>query len=160
MAKEQKLKLKDLPLLLENLKASIGGLAGRIEKLEEKFDSFTIPVVSPTILNPATPVLGSEYPIPVDYRSVVSDILNASFGVTVTPHSDSPVFTFTIVVPEKYSTMSPAQKEVMKYDLRPRVISYAEGVNGVREWALKVFENFSMEIRAQIVDDRTKLVGV
>lgn len=95
-----------------------------------------------------------EYPIPEDYREIVDHVLNKNFGIQVIPRSDSPHFELIIVVPDKYSSISAEQKKALGADLRPKVLNYAEGLNGVREWAEKVYENLSSEIKALVVADR------
>ena len=93
-----------------------GKMQGEIDSLKPK----------PRELPPMEP---SVTPIPPDYREIVDNVLNRSFGIQIEPHTDRPSFTFTIVVPEKYSNMTPAQREMNKYDVRPRVINYSEGSN-------------------------------
>lgn len=137
--------------VLENLTALLVKLNERLEGLEAK-------KLEPIFETKATPPVEPErfdYPIPQEYREAVDTILNKQFGIHVIPMSDSPRFQFNIVVPDKYSPMTPAQKAVMHFDLRPRVIDYAEGLNGVKLWAERVFENFNPETRAQIVADRS-----
>lgn len=97
---------------------------------------------------------GVQYPIPNEYRSLVDSILNKDFGIQVNAMSDTPAFQFIIIVPEKYSSMTPAYKEMYKADLRLKTISYAEGLNGVREWTEKVFNNFNPDMKAMIVANR------
>ena len=60
-------------------------------------------------------------------------------------------------MPEKYSNMSQEQKDTFKADLRSKVISYAEGTNGVRIWAEGVYNNLGAEIQALITQDRVTL---
>lgn len=93
-------------------------------------------------------------PVPVEYRELVDSILNHLFGIRVQSMSDTPSFSFTIVVPEKYSDMSPSYKEMYKEDIRPKVISYSEGLNGVREWTERVFKRFNPDVQALITSDR------
>ena len=95
-----------------------------------------------------------SYPIPAEYREIIDTVLNKQFGIQIQPHSDRPSFTFTIIVPEQYSTMTPSYKEMYKYDLRPKVLNYSDGTNGVRDWATKVYENLSTEIKSQVTKDR------
>ena len=98
-------------------------------------------------------VEGSKSFVPPEWVEVVHSVLNKKFGVEVEYFNDRPQFLFTIVVPEEYSNMSEKEKEVKKVDLRSKVISIAEGVNGVRQWAETVYNNFSPEIRAKIKSD-------
>jgi len=95
----------------------------------------------------------TEQFIPPEWIDVVHSVLNKKFGVKVEYFKDRPEFLFTIVVPDEYSNMPLKEKEVKKVDLRSKVIPIAEGVNGVRQWAEQVYNNFSPEIRAKIKSD-------
>jgi hypothetical protein len=96
----------------------------------------------------------NKYPVPYEYRQIIDEILNKSFGISVEPMSDTPAFTLTIIVPDKYSTMSPAQREMYKVDIRPKILTYADGINGVRLWAEKVLSSFNAEKKTTILQDR------
>ena len=109
----------------------------------------TVLAVEPT---PAPPK--QEYPIPLEYQGIVGQILNKDFGIRIEPQPDAPAFIFTVVVPDKYSPMTPAQRQTQKEDIRPKVIQFSDGVNGVRLWAEKVYNNFSPEVQARIAADR------
>jgi len=98
-----------------------------------------------------------KYPVPMEYREVVSSVLNGNFGLTVEPMPDRPAFMLNIIVPEKYSNMSESEKKMNKVDLRTRIIGYAEGVNGVRQYAELVANNLGPELRANIIADRALL---
>lgn len=95
-------------------------------------------------------------PVPQEYREVVDSVLNRYFGIRLLPRADAPMFEFTIVVPDKYSQATDEQKRMVGGDIRPKVLTLADGVNGVRLWAETVFKNFNPEIRGQIVEDRVK----
>lgn len=92
----------------------------------------------------------SNYPVPTDYIEAVNTLLNSRFGIKVEPFSDRPEFQFTIIVPREYSPLSDEQWGVAKGDLRSRVLSYADGINGVRQWIQMVYNNFTPEMRARI----------
>ena len=100
------------------------------------------------------PEFVSSTPVPVEYREIVDNVLNRNFGIQIEPFKDSPQFMFTIVVPEKYSNMNEAQKSIQKVDLRTRVISYAEGSNGIRDWSQRVFENLNPQLQSLVVADK------
>ena len=129
----------------------------RLRVLEDKFTNpIPVPVASTVIENKPEIIVSSatNYPIPQDYREIVNNVLNRSFGIEITPRSDAPLFEFVVIVPEKYSTMTPDQKQMMKRDIRLKVINYAEGANGVRSWCELVYNSFSQEIKGQITQDR------
>lgn len=98
----------------------------------------------------------STIPIPIEYRQQVDSVLNSLFGVEIEAAGDPLSMLFTIVVPNKYSPMSDSQREMMKRDLRPKVLDRSLGQSGVKEWCEIVYRNFTPEIQAQIVADRTK----
>ncbi len=93
-------------------------------------------------------------PVPLEYRQIVDDVLNRSFGVEVNPRSDLPAFEFVVKVPKKYSNAPNSHWEMYKSDARPKVISYSDGLLGVKLWCEKVFDNFNQDTRAMIVSDR------
>jgi len=95
-------------------------------------------------------------PIPPDYRKLVDEILNQEFKIRLAQPSDSMSFQFTIIVPEQYSTMTPQMKQLYGEDIRPKVITYAEGINGVKEWCERVYSSFGIEMKAAITKDRKK----
>jgi len=122
---------------IEAMKASVA------QKPAEK------PIEKPEIVPDAT-----QYPVPQSYRDLVRDTFNGSFGCQVTPLADSPQFQFTVIVPEKYSPLTEEQKKMLGGDFRSRVISYAEGVNGVKVWCDKVLSNFNPDAKALIFADK------
>lgn len=100
-----------------------------------------------------------KYPVPFEYRQIIDTILNAKFGISITPMTDQPKFSLAISVPKEYSNMTEDEWDTKKIDLRSKVVSYAEGVNGVREWAERVYRNLGPEIQAKITADRVKLTS-
>ncbi len=104
--------------------------------------------VPPEVQAPSQPE--NKYPIPPEYREIVDSTLNKDFGIEIEPFPDQMAFQFTIVVPEKYTDASPAYLDMYKRDLRPKVITYAEGMNGVREWARRVYENLPLDTRTKV----------
>ena len=146
------------------LRADLDSALARISVLEEKFGSLTVSK-SPerSIIQPAQEQelpeavlkeLGASDPIPRLYREEVSRILNASFGIHMKGAGDAAAFQFTIIVPEKYSSLTPEQKAMNVPDIRVKVIEYALGLNGVKEWSEMVYKNFSNETQAIITADR------
>ncbi len=105
---------------------------------------------------PVQPLAEQAIPVPTGYREVVDSVLNKSFGLELESHRDAPLVTVTIVVPDKYSPMTPQQREIQPRDIRPKVITLAGGVNELKEWADLVYKNFTPEIQAMIVADRSQ----
>ena len=153
----------------DKLAELVGSLSILVHKLEERVTLLEVlPVKETQILHVDSPqstfapiqsLPSSTHPVPLEYRQIVDSVLNGSFGINVEGRSDIPAFTFTVVVPEKYSTATKEQLNMIGgYDIRPKTLNYADGTNGVREWSEKVFNSFSAEIKAQIVADRSQLV--
>lgn len=147
--------------ILEKISETLEDLTNRIEKLENKEKEIkveTTATTDTTQVKPEIPIAQIKpeegFPVPLEYREIINSVLNKDFGLKIDPLSDSPAFTMTIVVPDKYSNMPTDQKAIMKVDLRSKTITYAEGVNGVKMWAEQVFNNFNAETKAQIVADR------
>jgi len=147
--------LDKLTPLIENLAQTIGKIDERLnilERINEKpqkpleTDRPPIPVVKTT--TPESKM--TQLPIPSDYRDIVNDILNEEFQIEMEAYPDRPMFTFTIIVPDKYSNMPENEKALFHSDRRSCVISYADGLNKVREWTNKVFNNFDTETKAKI----------
>ena len=120
----------------------------RLDKIEASFNTPVVAVEVPLEVPLEVPVKVPGYPIPAEYKEIVELTFNKSFGVRLEPMSDSPSFLFSIVVPKKYSRVTAGE------DLRPKVITYSDGVSGVRLWADKVFGNFDGDTQALIVQDR------
>lgn len=131
-------------------------LSERLSIIEADVKGLKAPKVSVAPQVSVTPVQdNSPHPVPSEYRKVVSETLNQAFGVRVEAMSDRPQFTLTIVVPKKYSTANADQLAAIGgEDIRPRVLDYALGLNGVKSWSEQVYKSFGPEIQAQIVADR------
>ena len=123
-----------------------------VDKINERLDkieaSFATPVSVPVEVPVDVPVKVPDYPIPAEYKEVVELTFNKSFGVRLEPMTDNPAFLFSIVVPPKYSRVTSGE------DLRPKVITYSDGVSGVRMWADKVWNNFDSDMQSLIINDR------
>jgi len=107
----------------------------------------------PEIKPPQVPELtNSKFPIPPEYRELVDFTLNKQFGIEIEWQPAG--FLFTIVVPEKYSTLTPKDKELIKIDKRTKLIPNFEGANGVKTWVELVYNSFSTETKSLITNDR------
>ena len=138
----------NMALLVDEIKSLKDSLQPKQEvKPQEVFNGAQVNIAQ-------TNVAVSSVPIPQEYRDLVDTILNKSFGVRMEHRSDAPLFEFSIIVPDKYSNMPPAQREIQKEDLRLKIITMAEGINGVKEWCERVYKNFNTEIQSMIVADR------
>jgi len=102
------------------------------------------------------PQTGTEQYIPMEYREIVNEVLNKKFGVKIDYLPDKPQFIFSVIVPKEYSNMSEEEWEIKKADVRSKVISMAEGANGVRQWCEQIYNNLSPETRARIKQDAIK----
>lgn len=135
-------------------------IVNRLEKLENTINK---PITSqietinePKLTEEIKPVEAYS-PIPKDWKEMVETVLNKNFEVEIEPHRDAPLTTFTVIVPEKYSQMTPSQREIIKRDIRPKVITNAGGVAEVKEWTEIVYKNLTPEIQAMVVADRSKI---
>ena len=133
----------------------------RIKALEERVTALELKKVEEKVEikrpEPVNAVVETQhtYPIPSDYREIVDFALNKSFGLSVVPQSDSPQFQLTIIVPEKYSSLGAEARAMLGgYDIRSKVISYADGKNGVKQYVDLVKSSFSPETRALIEADK------
>ncbi len=115
----------------------------------------------PPVGTGATPLVqtqtSSGFPIPLDYREIVNSVLNWKFSIDMGYHGDSASFDFSILVPQEYSNATPAHWETFKEDRRTRVVDNALGLNGVREWAQRVYNNLPPETQAKVVFDRAQV---
>jgi hypothetical protein len=110
------------------------------------------PTSTSTAINTGITSSQSGFPVPPEYREIVSKTLNKYFGMEI--EYTVAGFMFTIIVPEKYSTLTDKQKELIKVDKRTKLIPNFEGVNGVRTWAELVYSSFSNEFKSLITADR------
>lgn len=95
---------------------------------------------------------GESEPVPNEYRGVVDTVLNKDFAIHL--KSDFGKVAFSILVPKKYSVMNEEQWKMLGFDKRVKMISHAEGLDGVKLWCDRVFSSFSPPLQAQIVGDR------
>ena len=128
----EKLTLKSLASEIDSLKLVVASLKPVLQ--EEPKVEVSVPV--------------PDYPMPAEYKEVVEVTLNKSFKARLEPMKDMPAVLFTIVVPKKYSKVTSGE------DLRPKVVTYADGVQGVRLWAERVLANFDKDTQELIVQDR------
>ena len=145
---------------LGHLVSDVEVLKADLASLKEEFSAFVKPVeVSGTPVKAGNGVTNSDYfPTPSDYIETVDLVLNKNFDVSVEPQKDAPSFLFTITVPPKYSPVKtvegPNGVRILPPDVRTKVISFAEGVNGVRLWAERVYETFDSDTKFRIIEDR------
>ena len=130
---------KELEIKVNELTALVASVVGKLPKVEP-----SIPLE-----NKIENVLGGQSdPVPHDYRVAVDELLNKDFGIHVKASTGLPTFKFTVLVPKKYS------KEP-EYDVRPRVITYAEGLSAVKDWCERVLSTFEPGLKQQIISGRT-----
>ena len=154
MPKKKEKSEVDVVAMLKLLQEQMKGLTAEVHNIKESKEE-TKPEPTPTPLEePSVQTQEQKFPIPQEYREIVDQTLNRHFGIEVKAFSDQPAFMFTIVVPKKYSNLTEEEYQMKGADLRSRVINFAEGANGVKLWADKVFNNFVPELKAQIISDR------
>lgn len=147
-----------MPKTLEILQEALKPIVERLDKLENTINR---PITSNAeTFNETKSTTEAETPVsvavPRDWLTEVHNVLNNEFPVEIEPHQDAPLTTFSIIVPDKYSQMTPSQREVIKRDIRPKVITNAGGTHEIREWAETVFKNLTPEIQAMVVSDRMR----
>ena len=147
----------------DTAETTLGTLVSAIDKLNKAVDNLTERLETPKLelkkedlSSPLPEYTTAEqfYPVPVEYIDMIKTTLNKDFRVNIVPLSDSPAFQFIVVVPDKYSNISDEYRKMYKQDLRPKVITYTDGVVGVRHWLETVFNSFNPTIQAMIVADR------
>lgn len=114
-----------------------------------------VPISTVTVVatgNTVGAVNTGNFPIPPEYREIVDKTLNKYFGIEVEHVAAG--FIFTVIVPDKYVTLTPREKEMIKQDKRSKLIPNFEGANGVRQWVELVYSSFSNELKSQITADR------
>lgn len=158
---------RELQKMVEMLTDNVSKLSKDISILTDKFSVLEKKSVEPSaeIKKEAPPVIptvtspgAQTFPLPYEYQELVQTILNGNFGVEVKALADRPAFEFIISVPKKYSNAPEMHWKTHGCDIRPKVITYAEGVNGVKEWCQRVLSNFDQDRRTMISLDRDKLL--
>lgn len=96
-----------------------------------------------------------KMPVPASFTDAVNTILNNKFTVEIEYSSNTPNFGFSIIVPKEYSNAGKPHWDMYKEDRRTKMISNAEGVEGVKIWVQKVYDNFDMETKSKIAADRS-----
>lgn len=160
-------KVKKVTVTNEDILKAVGGMSDAVLQLVEtlkkpdpapaiKGREFTVTTTGLVRPGPTSP--STNFPVPIEWRELVDSTLNKQFGVEVSPDGDTASFGFSIIVPEKYSNAGKPHWETYHEDRRTRVISHALGLNGVREWTTKVYENFDPETKSRIAFDRDSQV--
>lgn len=146
---------KGTPKIVEELQTSIRTLTELVSGLNDRLSRLEKPEETQEEPEPIKePEEEKSYPVPSEYVDIVQNVLNPRFSVKVIPANDSPTFQFIVSVPKEYSNAPPAHWDMYRCDERVRVISYAEGSLGVREFVEKVYNNFDSETRTRITTDR------
>lgn len=147
------------PKKVDPLVDILGKVVETLSRIEEKLDT------RPTVATPATPLPApvptqaplSGVPVPLEFVETVNTVLNRKFGIDIKYMADSASFEFSVLVPQIYSNASKSHWDTYHEDRRSRVIENALGVNGVRDWCAKVYDNFNPEIKAAITAGRAEL---
>jgi len=141
----------------EELLEAVLGLTNRISNIEKKLED-KVEVKEDKV---AVPEVEKTDPVPFEYKKNVADVLNKHFvvevknGQRIAEGTDG--FQLIIVVPDKYSSATKDQKDVLDgRDIRVKMIPYHSGESGVREWAEKVLSSFPGEMQTIINEDRVK----
>jgi hypothetical protein len=151
---------KELEQLVKSLEGNLIEMAKAIKDLSTDITEIKSkptnpePVVSTTAepFKMSVPVGANNYPVPQEYKDIVNSVLNKYFGIEIVYTAAG--FIFTVIVPEKYSTLTDKEKEIIKQDRRSKLIPNFEGVNGVKMWVDLIYSSFSMEYKALITQDK------
>lgn len=138
--------MNELTSAVNKIAGAIVSVSGRLENLEKGSSNST------TTEN--TSESGDEdseldeggnqsVPVPSGFRKAVDEILSPDFGIDIQEIEDSIDFTFTIIVPKRFSSLSKGDIEKSKQDLRSKRIPHAKGINGVKEWCKLVRQNLN-----------------
>lgn len=150
--------LEELRLLNENFTKFTEARPVLVSPVGSTISSVPFTVQNVDIPPPTSQVtMSGGFPIPVEYREIVNDLLNKKFEIEIKYLADSASFEFGILVPKEYSNSSESHWQTYKEDRRSKVIQNAYGANGVREWVLHVYDNLSQEIRSRVAYDRAQL---
>lgn len=143
--------------LLKPLEDKLDAIIAKLDEIEKKVGERP----GETVIGTATinveetiPNATTKFPVPLEYLELVHSVLNSRFGVTIDPEPNTPMFRFTIVVPREYSSLSDAEYDSVKADIRPKMLNYSDGVPGVRTWVETVWNNFNPEVKAKIKADQ------
>lgn len=94
-----------------------------------------------------TPHIEDEtYPggyVPPAYRRIVNEVLSEEFKLRVSDFQDRTEFQLDIIVPDRFSSVSKADREKGVEDIRSRIIPRALGENGVRDWCKLIRGNLN-----------------
>ena len=108
---------------IKNLEGSIGRIEAMLRQTPEPNEKRVIENTGLAAPQPPAPdSTGTDYPVPTAYANVVYSALNTEFGISMTPMTDAPAFQFNIVVPDKYSSLTPEKKKMLGADIRSKVI--------------------------------------
>lgn len=149
-AKEKQATNNDILNAILGLTDAIKGITTRAEAPRE------LPKAEPVTTGAVAPSQ-SKFPVPTEYREIVDFVLNKKFNIDISYQADSAAFEFAVLVPEEYSNAGKPHWETYHEDRRSRVIGNALGVNGVREWVQKIYDNFGPEMKSRITFDRGQI---
>ena len=132
------------------LAEALGKLEARLIALEGKGDPQKVEEVKLEV-KAETPV--APDPVPLEWRQVVSEVLNDKFGVLVKYRGDAQ-FELTIDVPQEYSNASKGTWDTLHQDHRIMVIGNHMGVQGVRLYTEKVAKNLGPDLMKKVHEDK------
>jgi len=140
---------KELTDKIDSVVTSINVMAGAINKLVELQTDKKVATQEKIVdaVKAFDPAIEDEtYPnkyIPPKYRAIASQILSPEFGIDVLDFADRTDFQFSVIVPEKFSSVSQDDRAKGVRDIRSRMIPRALGENGVREWCTLIRNNLA-----------------
>ena len=134
---------------LKALEARLVALEARLVALEGKGEPQKVEEIKLEV----KPEVTVSDPVPLEWRQVVSDVLNDKFGVAVKYRGDAQ-FELTIDVPQEYSNASKGTWDTIHRDHRIMVMGNHMGVQGVRLYTEKVAKNLGPDLMKKVHEDK------
>lgn len=148
-------------VLIAPLEAAIKTLTERVDGIEKQLASLEAlnkesapKAVSPSVSAAKEEVKPFSQTDASGFRRMLDEFLNKGFDYRIEDGPNPAFLHFTVLVPKKYSNAPEAHWEIYHEDARPVVMSIREADVMLKQHLDRVFNNFSPEVRALIINDR------
>ena len=139
----------DVVFAVNQLADALKALEARLVALEGKGEPQKVEEIKLEV----KPEVTVSDPVPLEWRQVVSDVLNDKFGVAVKYRGDAQ-FELTIDVPQEYSNASKGTWDTIHRDHRIMVMGNHMGAQGVRDYTEKVAKNLGPDLIKKVHEDK------